>query len=87
MQTDSRTAGAPPGSAPPGGSARPSTCPQCGDPIIQTNLGGGRIDDYCENCGWPDENRPPVKQFCLSCGATHYKEICPECGSDAQDDL
>ena len=27
------------------------------------------------------------KQFCLSCGATHYKEICPECGSDAQDDL
>lgn len=33
----------------------------------------------------PDEE--PRKQFCLSCGATHYKEICPECGSDAQDDL
>jgi hypothetical protein len=29
----------------------------------------------------------PRKQFCLSCGATHYKQICPECGSDAQDDL
>jgi hypothetical protein len=29
----------------------------------------------------------PRKQFCLSCGAIHYKEICPECGSDAQDDL
>lgn len=29
----------------------------------------------------------PRKQFCLSCGATHYKEICPECGSDAQDAL
>jgi predicted RNA-binding Zn-ribbon protein involved in translation (DUF1610 family) len=41
----------------PDGSARPSKCPQCGDPIIQTNLGGGKTDDYCENCGWPDENR------------------------------
>lgn len=33
----------------------------------------------------PDEE--PRKQFCLSCGATHWKEICPYCGSDAQDDL
>lgn len=36
---------------------RLDTCPQCGDQIIQTNLGGGHSDDYCENCGWPDENR------------------------------
>jgi len=27
------------------------------------------------------------KKFCLSCGETHYSEICPYCGSDAQDDL
>ncbi len=33
----------------------------------------------------PDEE--PRRQFCLSCGATHWKEICPQCGSDAQDDL
>jgi len=51
-----RGGGLPPFSG-PAGSARPSKCPQCGDPIIQTNLGGGKADDYCENCGWPDENR------------------------------
>lgn len=33
-------------------------CPQCGANITQTNLGGGKTDDYCEECGWPDENRP-----------------------------
>lgn len=27
------------------------------------------------------------RQFCLSCGATHFSEICPFCNSDAQDDL
>jgi len=35
----------------------------------------------------PPQNECSRKQFCLSCGATHWKEICPECGSDAQDDL
>ncbi len=34
-----------------------------------------------------DESNRPRTQFCLSCGATHQKEICPECGSDAQDNL
>lgn len=37
--------------------SRPEKCPQCGAPVIQTNLGGGKTDDYCEECGWPDENR------------------------------
>lgn len=27
------------------------------------------------------------RQFCLSCGATHFSAICPFCESDAQDDL
>ena len=31
-------------------------CPQCGDRVTQTNL-GDVTDDYCEECGWPDENR------------------------------
>ena len=43
--------------APRTGSARPSKCPQCGESIVQTNLGNGQTDDYCEDCGWPDENR------------------------------
>jgi len=38
-------------------SARLSKCPQCGESIVQTNLGNGQTDDYCEDCGWPDENR------------------------------
>lgn len=40
-----------------GSAARIETCPQCGADVIQTNLGGGKTDDYCEECGWPDENR------------------------------
>ncbi len=39
----------------PSGSAR-TTCPQCNDPVIQPRNG----EDYCENCGWPEENRPEV---------------------------
>lgn len=33
MQTDSRTAGAPPGSAPLGGSTSGHPCPKCGKPL------------------------------------------------------
>ena len=44
--------------APATGSARPSKCPQCGESIVQTNLGNGQTDDYCEECGWSHENRP-----------------------------
>jgi uncharacterized Zn finger protein (UPF0148 family) len=35
---------------------RPTTCPQCKAPVIQPRTGG----DYCEECGWPDENRKPA---------------------------
>lgn len=41
----------------------------------------------------PDDNQLAVederepRMFCLSCGATHYKQICPFCDSDAQDPL
>ncbi len=31
----------------------PTKCPQCGDPTIQPR----DSEAYCENCGWPDENR------------------------------
>lgn len=40
-----------------GSETRVDVCPQCGAPVIQTNLGNGMVDDYCEECGWPDENR------------------------------
>ena len=37
-----------------------ATCPQCGAGIIEANTNGTAegIDRYCEECGWPDENRP-----------------------------
>ena len=41
-------------------------CPQCGEPLIFTNLGNGTIDVFCEECGWPDDNLPPNPQ-CVIC--------------------
>lgn len=32
---------------------RTEICPQCGTPTVQDRYTG----DYCEECGWPDENR------------------------------
>lgn len=32
---------------------RPTICPQCNESIIQLRSG----ENYCEECGWPDENR------------------------------
>lgn len=49
------TAEAKPGCAPATGSARTTICPQCGEPVIQPR----DSEDYCEECGWPDENRIP----------------------------
>jgi hypothetical protein len=40
---------------PASGSARTSICPQCGESVIQPR----DSEDYCEECGWPDENRIP----------------------------
>jgi hypothetical protein len=34
--------------------ARFAICPQCGRDVVQPRDG----DHYCEDCGWPDENRP-----------------------------
>lgn len=42
-------------------------CPQCQETLIQVNLQQGGMDVYCENCGWPDENRPPNPN-CGICG-------------------
>jgi ribosomal protein L37E len=34
-------------------SERTTICPQCGELVVQLRNG----EDYCEECGWPDENR------------------------------
>ena len=36
-----------------GSDKRATKCPQCGASVVQCRCMG----DYCENCGWPDENR------------------------------
>ena len=38
-------------------------CPQCGESLVQANTDGTQqgLDTYCEECGWPDENRPAPK--------------------------
>jgi ribosomal protein L37E len=35
--------------------ARTEICPQCGEHVIQPR----DSEEYCEECGWPDENREP----------------------------
>lgn len=35
--------------------ARTEICPQCGEHVIRPR----DSDEYCEECGWPDENREP----------------------------
>jgi len=46
----------------------PDQCPQCGSDegikIINTNGTNAGIDVYCEDCGWPDENRMPERKRC-----------------------
>lgn len=36
---------------------RTEICPQCGESVIQPR----DSEDYCEECGWPDENREPIR--------------------------
>lgn len=36
---------------------RREICPQCGAHVVQPR----DAEDYCEECGWPDENREPVR--------------------------
>ena len=71
--------------APATGSARPSKCPQCGESIVQTNLGNGQTDDYCEECGWPDENReayiPPGE---LKISYAKLQQVIKECRSQIE---
>ena len=43
--------------------ARIKICPQCGDPVIQPR----DSEEYCENCGWPDENRDQDDRKCEAC--------------------
>ena len=66
-------------------SARPSKCPQCGESIVQTNLGNGQTDDYCEECGWPDENReayiPPGE---LKITYAKLQQVIKECRSQIE---
>ena len=66
-------------------SERPSKCPQCGEAIVQTNLGNGQTDDYCEECGWPDENReayiPPGE---LKITYAKLQQVIKECRSQIE---
>ena len=66
-------------------SARLSKCPQCGESIVQTNLGDGKTDDYCEECGWPDENReayiPPGE---LKITYAKLQQVIKECCSQIE---
>lgn len=39
------------------GEKRREICPQCGAKVIQPR----DTEDYCEECGWPDENREPMR--------------------------
>jgi RNase P subunit RPR2 len=32
-------------------------CPNCRSSLVHVNPGTGEIDTYCEDCGWPDEER------------------------------
>lgn len=32
-------------------------CPNCRSNMIHANIGHGLVDSYCEECGWPDEER------------------------------
>lgn len=38
----------------------PYVCPQCGATLVTVNTDGTEegLDRYCEECGYPDENRP-----------------------------
>lgn len=36
---------------------RIAKCPQCGESTVQPR----DSEDYCENCGWPDENRQDMR--------------------------
>lgn len=37
-------------------------CPVCGEILIEANLGGGTVDIYCEECGYPDEELPQAEE-------------------------
>ncbi len=61
---------------------RPEKCPQCGESVIQTNLGHGQTDDHCEECGWPEENRIP--QGSTSVTYLQLKQMLDKCRSDLE---
>lgn len=41
-------------------------CPACEARLVHTNIGNGKMDTYCEECGWPDEVREPNPK-CVIC--------------------
>ncbi len=42
-------------------------CPNCGELLVQANIGHGEIDVYCENCHWPDDVLD-APLACVVCG-------------------
>jgi hypothetical protein len=54
---------------------RLSECPQCYYSITQPRT----LDDYCENCGWPDEDRTQkFKLTCHTCKGVSVVKICQD---------
>ena len=58
--------------------AKSRKCPQCGAVLIQINTDGTNagLDTYCEECGYPEEDRPENPQ-CVVCGMSGVG-ICDE---------
>lgn len=44
-------------------------CPQCGEELVSANTDGTKdgVQTYCENCGYPEEDRPE-NPACVVCG-------------------
>lgn len=41
-------------------------CPCCGELLVYANLGDGAVDVYCEDCGWPDEDRESEEECAMA---------------------
>ena len=65
IKTDNQTEGDTSHSCPAICSAHLPICPQCGARIYEVNTNGTPegVERYCEDCGWPDEDRTGGKTY------------------------
>lgn len=57
-------------------------CPQCGASTVQANLGNGKTDVYCEECGWPDEDFGTPDCRCFNCATAAHNGGDDDCACD-----